>query len=310
MQWAKKQTGFTIVELLIVVIVIAILATITIVGFNGIQNRAKQSSAAASAAQVSKKLAVLQVENSNQAPTQAQFDAIAASIPGTTFQYTPGSNGSYCVTATTSGVSYYISQGNKNPTAGSCFGDPVNGVASVVNLVPNPSFEENRSLWSVSGNSSLTHPSTGGYIGNRYLSLARTANAAIAYYSFAIPVSGPDAYTGSMWARYPAGRQATLRFIQYNANNDVIDGGVTGNTVTGNGNWQRLSFTNTMLADTRSVRFDIVMNTAASAIGDALDIDGAMLTQGSALHAYADGSSPGWQWQDTPHGSPSSGPAL
>jgi len=41
--WAKhkKQSGFTIVELLIVVVVIAILATITIVSFNGIQTRAK-----------------------------------------------------------------------------------------------------------------------------------------------------------------------------------------------------------------------------------------------------------------------------
>lgn len=37
----NKQNGFTIVELLIVVVVIAILAAITIVSFNGIQTRAK-----------------------------------------------------------------------------------------------------------------------------------------------------------------------------------------------------------------------------------------------------------------------------
>lgn len=43
MQWAKKQTGFTIVELLIVVVIIAILATITIVSYNGIQNGANDS---------------------------------------------------------------------------------------------------------------------------------------------------------------------------------------------------------------------------------------------------------------------------
>lgn len=44
MQWAQKnKNGFTIVELLIVVIVIAILATITIVSFNNIQNRANDS---------------------------------------------------------------------------------------------------------------------------------------------------------------------------------------------------------------------------------------------------------------------------
>ncbi len=38
---AKKQTGFTIVELLIVIVVIGILAAISIVAFNGIQERAK-----------------------------------------------------------------------------------------------------------------------------------------------------------------------------------------------------------------------------------------------------------------------------
>lgn len=36
----KKQTGFTIVELLIVVVVIAILATISVVAYKGIQQRA------------------------------------------------------------------------------------------------------------------------------------------------------------------------------------------------------------------------------------------------------------------------------
>lgn len=37
----KHKQGFTIVELLIVIVVIAILAAITIVSYNGIQNRAK-----------------------------------------------------------------------------------------------------------------------------------------------------------------------------------------------------------------------------------------------------------------------------
>ncbi len=40
MQWVLKQKGFTIVELLIVVVVIAILAAITIVAYRGIQNNA------------------------------------------------------------------------------------------------------------------------------------------------------------------------------------------------------------------------------------------------------------------------------
>ncbi len=42
--WAKnKQSGFTIVELLIVIVVIAILAAITVVAYNGIQQRANNN---------------------------------------------------------------------------------------------------------------------------------------------------------------------------------------------------------------------------------------------------------------------------
>lgn len=39
----RKQTGFTIVELLIVIVVIAILASITIVAYNGIQQRTRNA---------------------------------------------------------------------------------------------------------------------------------------------------------------------------------------------------------------------------------------------------------------------------
>lgn len=51
-----KASGFTIVELLIVIVVIGILAAITIVAFNGVQNRANDSAVQADIANIGKKI--------------------------------------------------------------------------------------------------------------------------------------------------------------------------------------------------------------------------------------------------------------
>ncbi|OYW84613.1 hypothetical protein B7Z17_03800 [Candidatus Saccharibacteria bacterium 32-49-10] len=72
MKISRKQTGFTIVELLIVIVVIAILAAITIVAYNGIQSRAKLSSAQSTASNVAKKAEAWNALN-NSYPTYCQF---------------------------------------------------------------------------------------------------------------------------------------------------------------------------------------------------------------------------------------------
>ena len=63
-----KQQGFTIVELLIVIVVIAILAAITIVAYNGVQNRAKATSGQQLSSSIGKK-AQLYKNLASQYPT-------------------------------------------------------------------------------------------------------------------------------------------------------------------------------------------------------------------------------------------------
>src|SRR5690606_17751305 len=55
MNLRQNQKGFTIVELLIVIVVIAILAAISIVAYTGIQNRARTSANRSLASQLEKK---------------------------------------------------------------------------------------------------------------------------------------------------------------------------------------------------------------------------------------------------------------
>lgn len=69
-QWAKQTSGFTIVELLIVVVVIAILAAITIVSYNGITARAAEAKRNTDLTQLSK---AIQAARNNTGQTLGQI---------------------------------------------------------------------------------------------------------------------------------------------------------------------------------------------------------------------------------------------
>lgn len=76
MKWVK-QTGFTIVELLIVIVVIAILAAITIVAYNGIQNRAYDSAIQSDLSTLAKKIQMRALDNNDSYPSNdTQLEAI------------------------------------------------------------------------------------------------------------------------------------------------------------------------------------------------------------------------------------------
>ena len=61
----RRPDGFTIVELLIVIVVIAILAAITVVAFNGIQDRARNSSIQTDLTNFAKKIEMAKIDTAD-----------------------------------------------------------------------------------------------------------------------------------------------------------------------------------------------------------------------------------------------------
>lgn len=88
---STQLKGFTIVELLIVVVVIAILAAITIVAYNGIQNRAEISAVTTTLDTYVKSFELFKVENSSY-PLANEFGSGYSVCLGTTADYPASGN--------------------------------------------------------------------------------------------------------------------------------------------------------------------------------------------------------------------------
>ena len=123
----KSRSGFTIVELLIVIVVIAILATISLVAYRGIQKRAAETALQSDLRQAATFLEDHSITNGSYPTTT---DAIPGSA-GTSYQITASSGDTYCLTATTptAGASPYHISKTGGVVAGPCQGHTYGGPA-------------------------------------------------------------------------------------------------------------------------------------------------------------------------------------
>jgi len=189
--------GFTIVELLVVIVVIGILAAITIVSYNGISQKANIASLQSDLENASKVLKLDQAQNNNEDyPLSLSVANSGKGVPassGTTYQYQLNNSvtpKTFCITATKSNLSYYANNDSR-PTVGGCPGDIVSGSPSLTN----PSFESD----TVGNGSYPANWTQYGMTGNSYEGIANDY-ASHGTKSFKISRSGSD-MDGGIWAR-------------------------------------------------------------------------------------------------------------
>lgn len=334
MQWAQKQKGFTIVELLIVVVVIAILAAVTIVAYNGISNRAKASAAASLASQVQKKLELYAVDNAEQYPATLADAGIDAATAANVQYSTNGSSSAagYCITATQNSSSSYVAKGYEytttapqtlnqtNPSEGVCPGHAQNNGATTVNLVENPASRSNGNGWNaiastvgVSSGGRVTSVSGLSALGITTAYRNTLSGAASSWWRVqndpSTPVTPGQEYTLSGYIRTSVTAATGVIIIWENGSganmgeNSSVFGSQNGGT------WARKSVTATAPAGAVSARYHFGASTG-SAAGAYIDATAAMFTPGSNLPGYADGDSAGWVWVGASNASTSRGPAL
>lgn len=135
----KKAHGFTIVELLIVVVIIAILAAISIALYNNTIQRANAASAQSAAKQAATKLRVAYELNGSY---PANLSEAGIQDTNSTYQYTPNNNtspASFCITATSGNASYFVNTTTAvSPQAGGCSGHGQGGAVAITNLATSP----------------------------------------------------------------------------------------------------------------------------------------------------------------------------
>ena len=317
---STSRPGFTIVELLIVVVVIAILAAITVVAYNGITRRASESAASNAASQAKKKIGVWQVENPSQSPDQATFSLILNGAT-TGLEYSPGVNGTYCITSTSGGVSYTVTD-STNVTSGGCPGHAQGGTAAITNLHINPGAVTTAGYgawdggsgntistgvaaagWAQSGSAYRIIWNTVGGVNGDIQTHLNTGSVLTAGTTYTVRFNVTPGQNSSISAPGPYASAGVASLVARSTSSDTA---LTSGTPT--------TFWVTFQADTTALTsgLRIVMNPRAKVAGHSYFISDTVIYEGGyngAIGFYW-GNSPNWLWNGTVNNSTSKGPPL
>ena len=306
----RLSKGFTIVELLIVVVVIAILAAITIVAYNGIQSRAKTSAVLSTTKQAFTKIQTYATLNAEQFPVDVATAGLSTD-GGVSYQYRVDNASNprkFCVTVTKQSISAWVSESSSAPVLGACSGHAVDGVPTITNLLTNPSIEGSLTTWQGTFGAFNTvalsnSPYYSGSTAVKYKRESVSSDARMGRHQIGTLSAGSYVYSSWVYIQDAAINNVTPAAI-------FASGAGTQSPATSTGastnQWKRVSVPFTV---TTAGNVYIDYYGGQSQVG-AISIDAAMLEQGSTLHTYADGESDSWVWNGSANASTSTGPAL
>lgn len=307
-----RSAGFTIVELLIVVVVIAILAAITIVAYNGIQNRAKSSAVQSTASQAAKKIGTYAVTNNDTYP-DSLTTASLPTVAGTTYDYfTDASMKKFCVSATSNALSFAGSNGSGGVVPGRC----------ATNYALNPSAEGTTNLvvstgapvltissdsfsgWPISGSRSFRVDAT-----TASETRPRTQNNTI-------PIVAGEPIQASFYVRNAAASSRTfyVGFQGRTSGGSAVGVQNSAAVVIAAGAIARV--TGVLSPDQYATTFSgaafiepmLSRSSSGAAANDVFYIDDIFVSYGNAVTSYGDGSTANWAWSGVNNDSTSFGP--
>lgn len=326
----RSARGFTIVELVIVVVVIAIISGIVFAVYSGVTQRAKDTAAQNDADFARRNLMLYAAEHGGSFPADIS-DLNITNSEGVDYQYyvnnatTPKG---YCVTATygDNDSSFYVASNftymaggvstlhQITPTKGTCPGH--GSVVTITNIHPNPSAEVNITGYGQPNGSSIaqstirshsgaesvlvTMPTYGsGGVGMTIMNISASANP--------YPLKPSTKYTFSAYVYVPPSTVNMRLSAQGAGRTSPTSNPERVSSV--KGEWTRIHQTFTTTSTPGQISLQLI-NDSSTAGGAQFWADSFMLTEGEQPYVYADGDSLGWTWSGSAGNSASSGPAF
>jgi len=305
----NRLSGFTIVEILIVVVVVAALASVVAVSYSGITDRAKRSAIQQNLMQAGDLLQVYSIHNKRTFPVSLEAAEETTDIALTVY-LVDTENKNYCATLTDGAFSYSISSMLDKPVEGVC----------VENLAKNPSAAADITFWSLNQNGQLisrsaTQSRPGSHSSGSVMTTLQTLNSITTQLwngsaTALVPVGPDEKLTISGWVKADvAGRSMSMNARWRSASISEITPGSSIPSASMSTSWNRISFTSAA-APEGTVYGHVGFIYINGQPGDVFYIDDVMVTVGEIDYEYGDGDSPGWFWTGTPNASSSIGPSV